>query len=50
MKQGAERDRPTVRVYATPAGTVTATDVDTVGSLQNWQITKIGRASCRERV
>ena len=27
VKQGAERDRPTVRVYATPAGTVTATDL-----------------------
>ncbi len=28
VKQGAERDRPTVRVYATPGGTVTATDVN----------------------
>lgn len=28
VQQGSERDRPTVRVYATPAGTVTATDLD----------------------
>jgi len=28
VQQGSERDRPTVRVYAIPAGTVTATDVD----------------------
>lgn len=30
VQQGNERDRPTVRVYATPAGTVTATDVELV--------------------
>lgn len=28
VQQGSERDRPTVRIYATAAGTVTATDVD----------------------
>jgi len=28
VQQGSERDRPTVRVYATPAGSVTATNLD----------------------